>query len=73
VEQILEFINKDCPRKIQKMLFSATIPRWVLELSNTFMSRSRKTVDLIKNFEIKTSTTIEHLCLCMSKERRALN
>jgi ATP-dependent RNA helicase DDX21 len=73
VEMIFEFINKNCPRKTQKLLFSATVPRWVEDLSNKFMSRARKFIDLIKNYEIKTSKTIEHLCLCANNDRRTMN
>lgn len=34
------------------------------------MSKSRKFIDLIKKCEIKTSRTIEHLSLCMGRDKR---
>lgn len=30
-------------------------------------------VDLIKNYEIKTALSIEHLCICLNKDRRTFN
>lgn len=37
------------------------------------MTKSRVSVDLIKNYEIKTPNTIEHLCITNSRDRRVLN
>lgn len=73
VERILKFINQRSPLKTQKLLFSATVPRWVEELASKFMSKSRKFIDLIKKCEIKTSRTIEHLSLCMGRDKRTLS
>mgnify|MGYP000959819758 CR=1 FL=1 len=37
------------------------------------MSKHRKFVDLIKTYEIKTSKTIEHLSLCLRKDKRTIS
>jgi ATP-dependent RNA helicase DDX21 len=37
------------------------------------MSKNRKFVDLIKSYDIKTPTTIEHICLKMDNSVRTLN
>jgi ATP-dependent RNA helicase DDX21 len=73
VEKILKFISQRSPIRTQKLLFSATVPKWVEELASKFMSKSKKLIDLIKKFEIKTSKTIEHLSLCLSKDKRTLS
>ena len=49
VEKILEFVSRNSPTKVQKLLFSATIPSWVKELTTKFMNKQRKMVDLIHN------------------------
>ena len=49
VEKILEFVSRNSPTKVQKLLFSATIPSWVKELTTKFMNKQRKMVDLINN------------------------
>jgi ATP-dependent RNA helicase DDX21 len=53
IEKVFEYIEKHAPRKTQNLLFSATIPSWVLDLSRKYLSSDRKFVDLIKDSEIK--------------------
>ena len=61
IERIFDYIEKHTPRKTQNLLFSATIPSWVVDLSRKYLSSDRKYVDLIKDSDIRTSKTVEHL------------
>lgn len=63
IEKIFEFIRKNGPEKTQNLLFSATIPSWLVDLSKTYLTRDREFVDLIKNSDVRTSKTVEHLSL----------
>ena len=58
VDQIMSIIKKQCGRSLQICLFSATIPRWVNDLANTYMKSSRKLIDLAKELKNKTCQTI---------------
>ena len=73
IERIFEYIEKNAPRKTQNLLFSATIPTWVVDLSRKYLSPDRKFVDLIKDSDIRTSKTVEHLALnCPYYHRNAV-
>lgn len=63
IEKIFEYVNKNAPNKTQNLLFSATIPSWVIDLSRKYLSPDRIYVDLIKDSDIRTSKTVEHLAL----------
>lgn len=69
IEKILNFVKLDCEKdgknydKIQHLLFSATIPRWVEKVSRTFMSKDVVRIDMIKGKTVKTATTVEHLAI----------
>lgn len=45
--------------KPQTLLFSATLPPWVLRTAKKYMSEDKKIVDLIGDQELKASETIE--------------
>lgn len=49
--------------RIQFLLFSATIPKWVDQIASRFMKPDLVFVDMIRHSETKTSTTVEHLSL----------
>lgn len=64
IEKILEYITQQNDgTKLQKVLFSATIPEWVRGVANKFMDKSVVTVDLVKNSSIQTTVTVDHLAL----------
>jgi ATP-dependent RNA helicase DDX21 len=63
IEAIFEYVKKEAPHKTQNLLFSATMPSWVIDLSRKYLSPDRKYVDLIKDSEMRTSKTVEHLAL----------
>ncbi len=75
IEKILRKIkeefdeHKKLVQKIQFLLFSATIPTWVEKISSKFMKQNFVYIDMIKNSEVKTSKTVEHLAILLgSKE-----
>lgn len=77
IEKILKSIKEQFDEykksidRIQFLLFSATIPKWVEKISKKFMKEDVEFVDMIKNSEVKTSKTVEHLCLFIpSKEMK---
>jgi len=41
IEKIFEFVHKHAPAKTQNLLFSATIPPWVVDLSKKYLSPDR--------------------------------
>jgi ATP-dependent RNA helicase DDX21 len=70
IEKILESLPKD--KEHQTLLFSATIPPWVKEVSAKYLKKDHLTIDLVKNESIKTPKLIRHLVIqCDEKTRRA--
>ena len=67
IEKIINFVVKgvSANRKLQFLLFSATLPKWVREIADHFLSPEAKTIDLIKNSVNQTSVGVEHLALCI--------
>ncbi len=39
------------------------MPRWVDKIAMKFMKDDRVKVDMVKNYEIKTSKTVQHLAI----------
>ena len=52
-----------CPRDLQIMLFSATIPRWVRDVAATHMKSSVRIVDLAVELKNKTARNVAHLAI----------
>lgn len=46
--------------KPQVLLFSATVPSWVEQTADKYMSRDRVLVDLIGQQSLRTAVTVEH-------------
>lgn len=58
---------------MQTLLFSATMPRWVTELTKKFLKPAFKRVDLIGDDKLKAATTVQHLMLpCHWTQRASL-
>ena len=55
IEKIFEFVSKHGPKKTQNMLFSATIPSWVSEVSRKYLSSGKNTVTQIANLSTSSS------------------
>lgn len=56
---------------VQFLLFSATVPRWVEKIAMRFMKPDLERVDMVKGSTVKTSMTVEHLCIVFpSREQK---
>ncbi|KAG6746405.1 hypothetical protein POTOM_050945 [Populus tomentosa] len=49
--------------KVQTLLFSATLPDWVKQISSKFLKPTKKTIDLVGNEKMKASTNVRHIVL----------
>ena len=77
IEQIIHTAKqdlKDNNRKlssVQFLLFSATVPRWVEKIAMRFMKPELERVDMVKGSTVKTSMTVDHLCIVFpSREQK---
>ena len=50
--------------KPQMLLFSVTVPYWVREVADKYMSHDRVVVDLIGGESLKTAVSVEHKAIC---------
>ncbi|XP_057774461.1 LOW QUALITY PROTEIN: DEAD-box ATP-dependent RNA helicase 7-like [Salvia miltiorrhiza] len=57
--------------KVQTLLFSATLPIWVKQISSKFLKPDKKTADLVGNEKMKASTNVRHFVLPCSVSARA--
>ncbi|XP_074557880.1 DEAD-box ATP-dependent RNA helicase 7-like [Curcuma longa] len=58
---------------VQTLLFSATLPDWVKEISARFLKEDKKTADLVCNEKLKASATVRHLALpCLKSTRHQI-
>lgn len=77
IERILKTLRSELESsgksidRVQFLLFSATIPKWVDQIAGRFMKPDLLFVDMIRHSDTKTSTTVEHLALFFpSKEHK---
>ncbi|KAK4436347.1 DEAD-box ATP-dependent RNA helicase 7 [Sesamum alatum] len=56
--------------KVQTLLFSATLPVWVKQISAKFLKPDKKTADLVGNEKMKASTNVRHIVLPCSVSAR---
>lgn len=54
---IFKYIYKSCNRKIQCLLFSATIPDWIWDISQKYQEKPQF-VDMLKDGFTMTSKTV---------------
>lgn len=47
--------------KVQTLLFSATLPVWVKQISKRFLKENKQMVDLVGNDKMKASTNVRHI------------
>eukprot|EP00301_Raphidiophrys_heterophryoidea_P025916 c8811_g1_i1.p1 GENE.c8811_g1_i1~~c8811_g1_i1.p1 ORF type:complete len:813 (+),score=290.44 c8811_g1_i1:90-2441(+) len=57
-------------RKVQLLLFSATLPAWVTQLTDKYLAKDKKTVNLIEGNAGKTSELITHLAIMCPWQQR---
>jgi ATP-dependent RNA helicase DDX21 len=74
VEDVELILGKvEDPKKVQTLLFSATLPSWVKQISTKFLKPDKKIVDLVGNEKMKASTNVRHIVLpCSSTARTQL-
>ncbi len=63
VEKIMYTIKEKSPKDLQVLLFSATVPRWVKNIAENFLSPQFEMIDLAQNLKNKTSRTVNHLAI----------
>lgn len=63
VEEIMDTIKSANLKDLQCLMFSATIPRWVQTIAQTFLKPGFATIDLVKDLKNKTSKTVAHLAI----------
>ena len=56
---------------LQTLLFSATMPSWVKDITRRFLRKGHKLVDLVGDSKIKAATTVRHLMLPAHWTQRA--
>ncbi|KAJ4955019.1 hypothetical protein NE237_011802 [Protea cynaroides] len=57
-------------KKVQTLLFSATLPVWVKQISTRFLKADKKTADLVGNEKMKASINVRHIVIpCSSLAR----
>jgi ATP-dependent RNA helicase DDX21 len=56
-------IKENGPKKMQILLFSATVPFWVKQVAKECMAPDFELVDLAQNLKNKTSKTVNHLSI----------
>lgn len=59
--------------KMQMILFSATVPRWVDKVARKYMKEDLIFVDLVKEGANKTSETVQHLAMQVPSSQHKLN
>lgn len=63
VDKILVNIKNEVKVTPQFLLFSATIPRWIKEMANTYLNKNWKEIDLAKDLKGKTQKNINHISI----------
>ncbi|KAL0718327.1 hypothetical protein Bca4012_067649 [Brassica carinata] len=56
------------PKKVQTLLFSATLPPWVKDIAAKFLKPEKKTIDLVGNDKMKASNSVRHIALPCNKQ-----
>ena len=60
-------------QSIQTLLFSATLPPWVRDITRRFLDPAHKTIDLVGTSKMKASSSVRHLLLpCHWSQRSAV-
>ncbi|GER41459.1 dead box ATP-dependent RNA helicase [Striga asiatica] len=70
-DEMLRMGKVEDASKVQTLLFSATLPPWVKQISAKFLKPDKKTADLVGNEKMKASTSVRHLVLPCSATARS--
>ena len=57
-------------KKPQLLLFSATVPSWVRQTADRYMTKDKVVVDLIGKQTLRTAVTVEHKAICCPYSER---
>lgn len=60
-------------KKVQFLLFSATVPKWVQETANQFMEKNYKFVDMVRSEEVATPKNIKHILLKADYQKEVID
>ena len=63
IDRILNVVKKQTATPVQITLFSATIPRWVRDVANSYMNKNTRVIDLCQDLKNKTAKTVLHLAI----------
>ena len=55
VEDVEKILTADVPGAVQTLLFSATLPAWVKDITSRFLQPNHKLVDLVGTDKMKVS------------------
>jgi ATP-dependent RNA helicase DDX21 len=70
VEKILSKVRSECPKGLQVLLFSATVPDWVRDIAKEHMKPNFRVVDLAQDLKKKTARNIRHIAIhCHYRDR----
>jgi ATP-dependent RNA helicase DDX21 len=70
IDKILHRVKQQCAGQLQICLFSATIPRWVRDVANQYMSKNLRVIDLCQDLKNKTAKTVAHLAISCPFQNR---
>lgn len=72
--KILEYVRSQATtdKKLQYLLFSATVPQWVKTTANEFLSKDYKFVDMVQSEDIATPKNIKHIMYKVDYESQIL-
>ncbi|KAK9813646.1 hypothetical protein WJX73_001432 [Symbiochloris irregularis] len=63
VDDVEKILSAGGPSEVQTMLFSATLPSWVKDITRRFLKPTHRTIDLVGNQKMKASDSVRHLIL----------
>lgn len=69
-QEAVERIFNDLPPSRQTVLWSATFPKWVAQVSKQFL-KTPEFIDLVGSDEHKTPDTVTHKAICIQSKHRA--
>ena len=67
IESIYKYITDNAPKKTQNLLFSATVPDWLKDISRTYQDKDCKYVNLVKEEDLTTPKTLKHYCMRLGR------
>jgi hypothetical protein len=57
-------------QNVQTLLFSATLPQWINELTAKYLKPNKQVIDLVQGSDNKTASKITHLAICCPWHQR---